>query len=134
NYHVREPPPNSGGPHVALVNLREPLGDASDAVAYAYTMLEVAAPREVEFRGAADDHFTVWVNGKRVFAFEEYRNGVRLDRHRFRVKLKAGENTILVKVVQAPVDVTNPAPNWEFLLRLVADESGKGLAFKSALK
>ena len=44
--------------------------------------------REVEFRGAADDNLTVWVNGQRVFGFEEYRNGVRFDRHRFKVRLQ----------------------------------------------
>src|SRR5262249_6631161 len=79
---------------VVLVNLIEPLGNADDAVAYAYTAFSIPEAREVEFRGSADDNFTVWVNGKKEFAFEEYRNGIRLDRHRFRVKLKAGENTV----------------------------------------
>jgi len=78
---------------VALVDLRQrdALGDADDAVAFAYTEFTVEKAGEVEFRGAADDNFTVWVNGKRVFGFEEYRNGVRLDRTRFRVHLKAGK-------------------------------------------
>src|SRR5205085_5812364 len=83
-YRVREPSPKAGGRHVALVDLRarEALGDADDAVAYAYTEFTVPQAREVEFRGAADDNFTVWVNGAKAFGFEEYRNGVRLDRHR----------------------------------------------------
>ncbi len=115
-----------------LVNLLEPLGQAEDAVAYASTAFTVPEAREVEFRGSADDNFTVWVNGKREFGFEEYRNGVRLDRHRFRVKLKAGINTVLVKICQAPADPTNNEPNWEFLLRIV-DETGKGIAMRSAL-
>ena len=85
--------------------------------------------REVEFRGAADDNFTVWVNGAKVFGFEEYNNGVRLDRHRFRVPLRAGRNTVLVKVCQAPA---NAEPNWEFFLRVV-DETGKGIPFRPAL-
>jgi hypothetical protein len=131
-YLVREPAPNAGAAHVALVNLLEPLGGAADAVGYAYTAIEVAAPAKVEFRGAADDNFTVWVNGRRAFGFEEYRNGVRLDRHRFAVQLRAGVNTILVKVCQAPSDASNTEPNWEFLLRVV-DGSGKGIAMKNAL-
>jgi hypothetical protein len=131
HYRVREAPPKTASGHVALVNLRAPeaLGDADDAVAYAYTELTVPAARAAELRGAADDNFTVWVNGARVFGFEEYRNGVRLDRHRFRVPLRAGKNTVLVKVCQAPA---NPEPNWEFFLRVV-DETGKGLSFQSAL-
>ncbi len=115
-----------------LVNLLEPLGQADDAVAYAYTALNVAKAQEVAFRGAADDNLSVWVNGTRVFGFEEYRNGVRLDRHRFKVKLREGTNTVLVKVCQAPADPTSSEPNWEFLLRLV-DQTGKGIPFKSAL-
>jgi hypothetical protein len=125
-------PETTEGTHVALVNLREPLGDAADAVAYAYTAFEMGQAREIEFRGAADDNLTVWVNGKRVFGFEEYRNGVRLDRHRFRVRLNKGVNTVLVKVCQAPADPANPEPNWEFLLR-VCDADGRGLTFKDAL-
>jgi hypothetical protein len=125
-------PETTEGTHVALVNLREPLGDAVDAVAYAYTAFEADEAREVEFRGAADDNLTVWVNGRRAFGFEEYRNGVRLDRHRFRVRLKKGGNTMLVKVCQAPADPAHPEPNWEFLLR-ICNADGKGLLFKGAL-
>jgi hypothetical protein len=125
-------PEATTGLHVALVNLREPLGDAEDAVAYAYAAIESPAAQEVEFRGAADDNLSVWVNGVRVFAFEEYRNGVRFDRHRFRVRLKAGVNTVLVKVCQAPSDPAHREPNWEFFLRLCAAD-GKGLSFKTAL-
>jgi hypothetical protein len=131
-FTVAEPAPAAFNDKGLIVSVREPLGDADDAVAYATTAFRVTAESEVEFRGAADDNFTVWVNGQRVFGFEEYRNGVRLDRHRFRVKLKAGVNTVLVKVCQAPRDPTNPEPNWEFLLRIV-DETGKGVTFPSAL-
>jgi hypothetical protein len=131
-FRMTEPPPSAPGPHVALVNLVEALGNAADAVAYAYTAFTVPEAREVEFRGAADDNFTVWVNDTRVFGFEEYRNGVRLDRHRFRVKLRAGLNTVLVKVCQAPADAANNEPNWEFLLRMV-DDSGKGIERQSKL-
>lgn len=115
--------------HQALLvlNHKDVLGDADDAVAFAYTEFTLAKAEEVEFRGAADDNFTVWVNGRKVFAFEEWRNGVHLDRHRFRVPLNAGKNTVLVKICQ-----TNPEPNWEFFLRL-ADNTGKGIPFQNAL-
>lgn len=131
-YRVKEPPPTSGARHQALVNLREKdaLGDADDAVAFAYTTFNVPTAQEVEFRGAADDNLTVWVNGVRVFGYEEWRNGVRLDRHRFKVQLRAGENTVLVKVCQTPAP--NPEPNWEFFLRVV-DATGKGIPMSNAL-
>jgi hypothetical protein len=117
--------------HPAIINLRKSLGDAEDAVAYSWTSFEVPKGRDVEFRGAADDNLTVWVNGEKVFAFEEYHNGVRIDRHRFPVKLKAGVNTVLVKVCQAPIEPDNTLPSWEFFLR-ITDATGKGLTFPLA--
>jgi len=128
HYRVAESPAAPPA-RVALVNLLEPLGHADDAVAYAFTAFTVPEARTAEFRGAADDNFTVWVNGKKAFGFEEYRNGIRLDRHRFRVRLRAGTNTVLVKVCQAPADPLNSDPNWEFLLR-VTDPTGQGVPFK----
>jgi hypothetical protein len=130
-YKVEEPSPKVSAKHIALVNLadKRALGNADDAVAFAYSEIIVPKAMTVEFRGAADDNFTVWVNGERVFGFEEYRNGVRLDRHRFQVKLGAGKNSVLVKVCQSPA---NPEPNWEFILRVV-DLNGRGLTFKNGL-
>jgi hypothetical protein len=132
-YRVDEPPPAAAAEfRSALVNFDKALGTTHDAVAYAYTTFRVPEAHEVEFRGAADDNFTVWVNGRRAFGFEEYRNGVRLDRHRFCVKLQAGVNSVLVKVCQAPRDPTSPEPNWEFVLRVV-DDTGKGIGMTSEL-
>jgi hypothetical protein len=47
------------------------------------------------------------------------------------VELKAGKNTVLVKVCQSAAP--NPEPNWEFMLRVV-DETGKGIAMKSVVR
>ncbi len=127
-------PESATGRFPYFVDLTRPLGNADDAVAYAWTAFRVPTARTVEFRGAADDNFTVWVNGKRVFGFEEYQNGVRLDRHRFRTALQPGVNTVLVKVCQAPHDPDNAAPNWEFLLRIIDPATGRGVVFPSALK
>src|SRR5262249_26818400 len=130
-YQAREPAPTSGARHQALVNLceKEALGNADDAVAFAYT--EFTAPaQEAEFRGAADDTSTVTVMAAPAFHYEECRNGVRHDRHRFNVKLREGKNTVLVKICQSAAP--NPEPNWEFFLRVV-DATGKGIPFTNAL-
>jgi hypothetical protein len=131
-YKVKETAPTSRDRHQALVNLaaRDALGNADDAVAFAYTEFTLDKATKGEMRGAADDNFTVWVNGAKVFAFEEWRNGVRHDRHRFAVDLKAGKNTVLVKICQSMAP--NPEPNWEFMLRVV-DATGKGIAKTSVL-
>jgi hypothetical protein len=131
-YQVKEPAHNSTGRHQALVDLRDKqaLGNADDAVAFAYTEFYVDKAMKAEMRGAADDNLTVYVNGVKAFSFEEWRNGVRLDRHRFGVDLKAGKNTVLVKVCQSAVP--NPEPNWEFFLRVV-DATGKRVVMKDRL-
>ena len=128
-FHVKESALTSKDRHQALVNLasKEALGNADDAVGYAYTEIVVAKAMKAEMRGAADDNLTVFVNGVKVFGFEEWRNGVRHDRHRFPVELKAGKNAVLVKVCQSAAP--NPEPNWEFLLRVV-DATGKGIEMK----
>jgi hypothetical protein len=128
-FHVKETVPTSKDRHQALVNLtvKDALGNADDAVAFAYTEVYVDKAMAAEMRGAADDNFAVYVNGAKVFAFEEWRNGVRHDRHRFAVQLKAGKNTVLVKICQSAAP--NPEPNWEFMLRVV-DATGKGIAMK----
>jgi len=132
-YQVKEPSNTSGARHQALVDLREKraLGDADDAIAFAYTEFSVEKAMQVEMRGAADDNFAVFVNGTKAFSFEEWRNGVRHDRHRFPVQLKAGKNTVLVKVSQSAAP--NSEPNWEFFLRVV-DATGKGIAMKGLVK
>jgi hypothetical protein len=131
-HRVAEPAPAAAAEfRSALVNFDKAFGTTHDAVAYAYTLIRVPRDTEAEFRGAADDNFTVWVNGRRAFGFEEYRNGVRLDRHRFKVLLHAGVNSVLVKVCQAPAEGTSPEPNWEFVLRVV-DATGKGIDMDSA--
>ncbi len=129
HFKVKETAPTSKDRHQALVNLtdKNALGNADDAVAFAYTEFTIDKALNAEMRGAADDNFTVYVNGVKVFAFEEWRNGVRHDRHRFPVELKAGKNTVLVKICQTMAP--NPEPNWEFMLRVV-DATGKGIEMK----
>ncbi len=125
-HQVKEPANSSSDRHQALVNLRDKtaLGNADDAVAFAYAEFNVEKAMKAEMRGSADDNFAVFVNGTKTFSFEEWRNGVRLDRHRFPVELRAGKNTVLVKISQSAAP--NTEPNWEFFLRVV-DATGKGV-------
>lgn len=129
HFKVKETAATSKDRHQALVNLtdKNAIGNADDAVGFAYTEFTVDKAMKAEMRGAADDNFIVYVNGVKVFGFEEWRNGVRHDRHRFPLELKAGKNTVLVKVSQSMAP--NPEPNWEFMLRVV-DDTGKGIAKK----
>ncbi len=116
------------------LNLISALGPAKEAVAYAYT--ELVSPREqaTQLRCGADDNCTVWLNGQKVFAREQWLNGTRFDRFITPVQLRRGQNTVLVKICQGPQhkdpQVSN---NWSLQLRF-CDGNGAGLVLPSALR
>jgi hypothetical protein len=109
------------------VNLVTELGSVDDAAAYAYTVLVSDKPRELELRGGADDNFSLWLNRKQIYSKEEWQNGTRFDRFVVPVRLRAGENELLVKICQGPkYDDPGMSNPWSFQLRL-CDSAGKGI-------
>lgn len=111
------------------IDLMKAVAPTDGAVAYAYA--EVTSPKgqEVELRGGGDDNLGVWVNGAKVIDRPTYRSHLRIDWHRAKAKLKAGENAILVKVCQCPAPkekAPGPPAKWEFHLRVV-DPEGRGV-------
>lgn len=112
------------------LNLISALAQTREAVGYAYTELEVAEDVEAQLGCGADDNCTVWLNGRKVLAREQWLNGTRFDRFVTPVKLIAGRNTLLVKVCQGPQhkdpEVQN---NWSLQLRF-CDNQGRGIPFK----
>ncbi len=85
-------------------------------VAYAWATITSPDEREVLFRFCSDDQSKIWLNGTEVFADTNAQTAI-LDKNTILVKLKAGENTILVKVC-------NEEMSWGFYLR-VTDTDGK---------
>ncbi|MYI94138.1 hypothetical protein F4083_07405 [Candidatus Poribacteria bacterium] len=85
-------------------------------VAYAWTTITSPDEREILFRFCSDDQSKIWLNGTEVFADLSAQTAI-LDKHTIPVTLKAGENTILVKVC-------NEEMSWGFYLR-VTDTDGK---------
>jgi hypothetical protein len=84
-------------------------------------------------RAGADDNLTVWLNGRKVFAREQWLNGIRFDRFVAPVELDEGTNRLLVKICQGPQHVNPDVPNnWTFQLRL-CDPQGAGVPFTSTL-
>jgi len=118
--------------NVGMVNLNKALAKYKDAVAYAYTVIESDKERPAEIRFGCINAIKVFVNGKEVFAREEYHHGMRFDQYVGKGTLKAGKNEILVKVVQN--DQKDPwAQVWQFQLR-VSDATGGALPVKEALQ
>ena len=78
----------------------------------AYALATVTSPdeREVQFRFGRDDQGKIWLNGKEVFANENSGWAI-LDNDIIPVTLKAGKNTILVKVCNGEL-------SWGFFFRI----------------
>lgn len=113
------------------VDLNKAIAKHKDAVAYAYSTIELSAERPVEIRFACISAIKVFLNGKEMLAREEYHHGTRFDQYVAKGTLKSGKNEILVKVCQN--NQTEPwAQDWSFQLRL-ADATGGGVPFKVAL-
>ena len=71
----------------------------------------------VQVRAGSTNALKVFVNGKEVFAREEYHHGTRMDQHVGRGTLRAGRNEILVKVCQNE-QTESWAESWGFQLRV----------------
>ena len=84
----------------------------------AYARITVTAPdeREAQIRLGGDDQAKVWLNGEEVFTYGESRSAA-IDQNAIPVTLKAGENSLLIKVC-------DERGFWGFYLRLTDTEGG----------
>ncbi len=105
-----------------LAKLTEPHKGALD---YLLTEFEAAQAQPVEFRLGTANAWKLWVNGELVFAREEYHRGMQFDQYIVPGKLKAGTNTILLKVCQNE-QTQDWAQRWAVQFR-VCDETGKAV-------
>jgi hypothetical protein len=113
---------------VGEVDLNKAIGKFKDAVAYAYTVVESDKERPVEIRYGCINASKLFLNGKPVFAREEYHHGEPFDQYVTKVTLKAGKNEILVKACQN--DQKEPyAQVWHFKLR-ICDSTGGAVPVK----
>ena len=90
--------------------------DTNWRVSYAWATVTSPDERKVQFRFDSDDQGKIWLNGVEIFANSQDKS-VSLDRNIIPVTLKAGKNTILVKVC-------NEEKTCGFYLR-VTDTDGK---------
>ncbi len=77
-----------------------------------YAMATVTSPNEREalFRFCSDDQSKIWLNGAEIFTDPNAQTAI-LDKNTIPVTLKAGKNTVLVKVC-------NERMSWGFYLRV----------------
>lgn len=95
------------------------------AIVYTTTEFDSATAQAVEFRLGSSNAWKLWLNGEQLFAREEYHRGMFLDQYLVRGKLKAGKNTILLKLLQNE-QTEDWAQDWSFQFR-VCDFSGRAI-------
>jgi hypothetical protein len=116
---------------IGVVDLKKALGHHKDAAGYAYTVIESDKEQPVEVRFGSITAVKVFLNGRQIFANDEYHHGMGFDQYKAVATLKAGKNELLVKACQN--DQKEPfAQVWMFQLRL-ADATGGAVPFKVAL-
>jgi outer membrane protein assembly factor BamB len=84
-------------------NLMGHFKDNQFAVAYFYREIETPAAVDMPLSLGSDDTLTVWLNGQRVLAVNEYR-GAAPDQNKVTLKLKPGKNQLLMKICQGDGD------------------------------
>jgi HEAT repeat protein len=104
-----------------IVNLEPQFDTRNDVVAYAYAVISVTTEQNVTLKVGSDDAVKVWVNGRQVHANNAYRP-LTVDEDTAQAHLKAGDNTILMKITQG-------GGQWSYCLRIVGDD-GKPLPFE----
>lgn len=106
------------------VNLHNAIGKIKNATAFAYTVVNSSRELQAELRFGTPNAVRAYVNGKEVFAREEYHHGQRQDQYVAPVTLVQGDNVVLLMLSQN--NQTEPwAQDWSFQARLCDATGGK---------
>ncbi|MCC6231439.1 MAG: hypothetical protein IT580_02285 [Verrucomicrobiales bacterium] len=108
-----------------MVDLNKAYAPLKEVAGYAYTVFHSEVAQRAEIRLGCKNGWKLWANGQFLFGRDEYHRGAEIDQYRLPVDLKAGRNTILVKVTQNE-QKEEWTVEWEFQLR-VTDPSGRVL-------
>ncbi|MEI6518980.1 MAG: hypothetical protein WCO98_02890 [bacterium] len=102
-----------------FIDLGESVSNAFGVCGYAYTKVISDRDRDAMIFASHDDTMTVWLNGEKVMETGKKECEIQLDQSKAAIKLKKGENTILIKCCQKWM-------SWGFLFR-IADKDGRPL-------
>ena len=108
------------------IDFNKPFGMEKEVVGYAAAEFISKEARSAEIRIGCKNGWKVWLNGKLLFARDEYHRGAKLDQYKLPCQLQAGKNTILVKCCQNEQKETWTV-EWEFQLR-ICDATGTAIA------
>jgi hypothetical protein len=105
-----------------VLDIGKQIENYKGSLMYTTTTWQSEKDQAVEIRLGTPNAWKLWVNGALVFEREEYHRGTRLDQYKVPVSLKAGSNTILVKICQNEQE-QSWAQDYKFQLR-VCDRTG----------
>lgn len=113
----------SGTHEFGMVDFNKAIAPLKDSTGYGYTEFESDAARPAELRLGCKNGWKIWFNGRLLFGRDEYHRGAEMDQYRLPVELKAGRNTLLVKLTQNE-EKEEWTVEWEFQLR-ITDPTGR---------
>jgi hypothetical protein len=112
------------------LDLNKTVGKQKGVVAYACAVVLSPEERPVQIRVGSITSIKIFLNGKELFARDEYHHGMRMDQYTGVGKLNKGRNEVLIKVLQNEQE-EDWAQNWVFQARL-CDASGSAVPFELA--
>ena len=83
-----------------MVDIAKQIENYKGSLMYATTTWTSNKEQQVEIRLGTPNSWKLWVNGQLVFEREEYHRSSQLDQYRVPVNLRAGSNTLLLKICQ----------------------------------
>lgn len=107
-----------------IVDLNSDIGKHMDAVAYATSTFTIDKETPCEIRVGSKNAVIIFLNGEKLFERETYHHGYSMDQHNAVGKLKAGENRVVLKIVQNN-QKESWAQEWAFNLRICDSTGGK---------
>ncbi len=100
-----------------VVDIAKQIENYKGSLMYASTTWTSDKEQQAEIRLGTPNSWKLWVNGQLVFAREEYHRSSQLDQYRVPVTLKAGSNTLLLKICQNE-QAQDWAQRYQFQIRI----------------
>lgn len=112
-----------------IVDINKRLARYKGSCLYFTTGFDSPRRQPVEFRLGTPNAWKLWLNGRLLFAREEYHRGNAMDQYRVRGELQPGRNVILFKICQNEQD-EDWAQAYQFQMRIV-DPAGNAVLSRS---
>ncbi len=105
------------------VDFNKAYAPLKEVAGYGFAEFHSDTARPAELRLGCKNGWKIWFNGQYQFGRDEYHRMAEMDQYRLPVELKAGRNTILIKLTQNE-QKEEWTVEWEFQLR-VTDPTGR---------